>query len=316
MFSFYTKKISLLIFGVFALFFLGAVSASAANLYIQPSTIQATVGVPVSVRVMVSSPAAAVNSYEGTVQFPGDVVSVSNVSKSGSIVGFWVADPSSSISGSSVSFAGVTVDPGYTGSAGTLFSVTIVPTKSGTGTVSLSSASVLANDGLGTNVLQATSPAQIVVSDPVVIPPTPPVVIPPVIAPPVAPVTSVVAPPKPKPVPLVTPPVSTEEAEEEILEEIVEEVSAARLVCVGDTKLRYKWGGKGTWFICDGRGHEVQEGKDLYVTDNSAFLGDGGLSWKDFVGTTVLWPFILALLLNTYLVIRIFYIINRANKKW
>ncbi len=126
------------------------VSVSAANLSVSPASDTFEVGDKMTVKVMVSS-TAPINAISGNVSFPTDLFSIESVSKSGSILNFWVSEPSISRKAGTVLFEGVTLG-GFGGASGTVVSVKLKALKEGTGKVSFKDGKILANDGEGTDV--------------------------------------------------------------------------------------------------------------------------------------------------------------------
>ncbi len=149
-----SKKVICLSFGaaLFLLLATRAAPAEAASLYLAPSSGEHAVGQSFSLTVGVSSPDQAANAVSGTVSFPVDKLEVTAVSKSGSVLGLWVQEPSFSNASGTVNFEGIVLNPGFTGSGGKIISVSFKAKAVGAAAVSLSSGTVLANDGLGTNI--------------------------------------------------------------------------------------------------------------------------------------------------------------------
>ncbi|MBX4195612.1 hypothetical protein KW796_01490 [Candidatus Parcubacteria bacterium] len=133
------------------IFFVAPVLASAATLFISPESDSYAAGKTFSIRVRVSSP-QAINAVSGSLTFPTDKLQVTSVSKTGSILTLWVADPSYSNSDGKVSFEGVVPNPGWSGTGGTVATVSFRVVGSGSAKVSYTAASVLANDGNGTEL--------------------------------------------------------------------------------------------------------------------------------------------------------------------
>ena len=113
-----------------------------------------SVGDSFPVTVYASSPAQAMNALSGTLQISGGV-SVSNVSKSSTIVDFWTTEPR--IIANQVRFEGIVLNPGYQGLGGRLFTISLSARKEGVATLSFSDGSILANDGLGSNIIDSLS---------------------------------------------------------------------------------------------------------------------------------------------------------------
>jgi len=93
------------------------------------------------------------NGAQGTISFPADKLSVTSVSKSGSVVSLWTQEPSFSNSAGTINFEGIVLNPGFTGSAGKMISINFKTKAAGGAVVSFSSGSILANDGKGTSIL-------------------------------------------------------------------------------------------------------------------------------------------------------------------
>ncbi len=138
---------------VFAL--LAAQAASAATAYFAPSSGIREIGATFTVSVNVSSPDQAINAADVVVGFPTDRLQVLSTSKGGSIISFWVEEPSFSNADGTVRLQGVIPNPGWKGSGGRLLSITFRAKSEGSASLRFISGSVLANDGQGTNVLQS-----------------------------------------------------------------------------------------------------------------------------------------------------------------
>lgn len=137
-----------------ALAFLLPATASAASLYVTPSSGSYGIGDTISATIYVESTGQSLNALSGTLSVPSDAFDIVGVSIAGSIVNFWVTEPSNR--GSSVAFEGVVLNPGYSGSAGKIASVTLRAKRAGSAALTYTSASILANDGKGTSILSGT----------------------------------------------------------------------------------------------------------------------------------------------------------------
>lgn len=155
------------------LFVVSGTDALAATLSVAPSAYTVTAGDVVRVRVVVNSGGDAINTSEGVLQFPADVLDVVSVDKSASIFSIWVDEPTFSNQLGTVSFSGGLPSPGFTGVSGTVINVVFHAKRAGTASLSLSGATVRANDGLGTDVLQGASGTTLTVTQPKVVVPTP-----------------------------------------------------------------------------------------------------------------------------------------------
>lgn len=130
--------------------------SSAAALSIIPSTGTYSVGDQISLKVIVSSSDAPLNALSGTLSFPSSLFSVQSISKAGSIINFWVTEPTFSASSGVVQFEGVSLS-GFQGNEGTVITVVLRALKVGSGAVSFLSGQVLANDGQGTDITSTIS---------------------------------------------------------------------------------------------------------------------------------------------------------------
>jgi hypothetical protein len=154
--SFLFFYLSLFGFGFFL-----APKVEAASLVISPATISVEEGQSVTLIVSVASPDQAMNAVSGTISFSKNILEVTSLSKTSSIVSLWVTEPSFSNSGGTASFEGVVLNPGFQGSSGRIFSLSFRAKAAGTATISFSSGSVLANDGQGTNISQSLGTATV-----------------------------------------------------------------------------------------------------------------------------------------------------------
>lgn len=143
------KKIIHLVI-VAGLFLLYSSVAFAADVVISPSTGSYTPGQTFTVSVRVSPGGQSVNAVEASLKFDPAVLSVVNVSKTGSVFSLWTTEPTFSNSAGTISFGGGSPSP-FTAQSN-LVSVTFRAVAAGTGAVSVSNASVLAADGRGTDV--------------------------------------------------------------------------------------------------------------------------------------------------------------------
>lgn len=166
---------SLVLLCVFSLaFFSTSAHAYAASLSLSSATTNVSIGDTVRVRVSVNAGGTAINTAEATLQFPTNILSVTNVDKSSSIFSIWPDEPSYSNQSGTVSFSGGLPSPGYSGSGGVVVMVTFRAKASGSATLSLSGASVRANDGLGTNVLSGAGGMTIQVAEAKIVAPVTP----------------------------------------------------------------------------------------------------------------------------------------------
>ncbi len=153
-------------------------SARAATLNALPSSASVKKGDVVTVRIVVNPEGVAINNSEAILSFSSNILSVTSLSKSGSIFSLWVEDPAFSNEAGTITYNGGVPNPGFSGSSGTVLTATFVAKQAGTASLSFAGAAIRANDGNGTDVLSAARGGRIIVTDvaaaPVVtLPPTP-----------------------------------------------------------------------------------------------------------------------------------------------
>lgn len=146
--------------------------SSAATLVFSPQSGTYEKGAFITVNVLVSSADKTMNAASGVISFNPNLLSVSSISKSGSIVGFWAQEPSFSNTSGRVSFEGVVLPPWYTGSSGKIISIVFKTKAPGTAQLSFTSGSVLAADGVGTDIMLGTGGATFTISDTEYVQPT------------------------------------------------------------------------------------------------------------------------------------------------
>ena len=133
--------------------------AQAAGLYFSPLSGNYTIGQTFSTSIYVSSLNQKINATSGMIVFPKDKLEVVSLSKSGSIISFWVEEPSFSNIDGTIKFEGISLDSGYQGSAGKIISIEFKTKQIGQVNLNITNGSALANDGLGTQVLSNISGA-------------------------------------------------------------------------------------------------------------------------------------------------------------
>lgn len=148
---------------------LAPVFASAATISFTPSAGSYTMGSTFTAKVTLDPGGESVNASDGSISFDPAVLSVTNVSKDGSVFSLWTADPKFSNTDGTIDWSGGT--PSAISSKGTIITITFKPKKVGTATVSIAKASVLAADGKGTDVYKAGDGATYTIGD---APPPPP----------------------------------------------------------------------------------------------------------------------------------------------
>lgn len=154
-------------------------SARAASLYLSPASGAYALNSNIAVGVYVSSADKAMNAVSGALDFPADKLQVVSISKSGSVINLWVAEPSYSNSNGTINFEGVALNPGYTGANGKIITINFRVKGADTGALKFTAGSVLANDGQGTEILTGSSGAQFTLGEGKPVPLPEPEIVPP-----------------------------------------------------------------------------------------------------------------------------------------
>jgi len=139
-----------LFFLFFPYFVLGVGNA---KLFLSPSSGSFNVGKTFNVSIKVDSGGGVgVNAAEAVLKFDPQYLTVSSLSKSGSIFTLWPVEPTFSNTEGKITFGGGS-PTAYTANSGAIVTITFLAKKEGKTEVKFSSGSVLAADGMGTNVL-------------------------------------------------------------------------------------------------------------------------------------------------------------------
>lgn len=156
------KLVQLCVVLVCGWFFMVATPAFAANVLFTPASGSYGAGQTFTVTAQVDPSGDSVNAVEASISFDPSVLSVVNVSKTGSVFSLWTTEPTYSNSAGTISFGGGSPSP--FSSKSNLVTITFRVVAEGTGAVKFNSASVLAADGLGTDVLESMLPASYTLS--------------------------------------------------------------------------------------------------------------------------------------------------------
>lgn len=154
------KRIRKILISLSFIFLVFPFLTKAANLSTSPVSGTLEVGDRVTVRIIVSSD-LSINAVSGTLSFPS-IFLIESISKSNSILNFWVTEPNFSSGAGTVQFEGVSLG-GFSGGTGTVLNVVLKANKEGSGNINFKSGQVLANDGLGTDLTGNLSGSSFVV---------------------------------------------------------------------------------------------------------------------------------------------------------
>lgn len=159
------KKLFLIVFSALIFVFLNYQFSLAANLSLGISKQSYYQGDVFQAIIYVSSPLEAINAVKTTLNFDEDKLEVLSLSKTGSLINFWVSDPVFSNQSGLVSLEGVILNPGFQGDSGRLLTISFRAKKPGEALLDFSSSSILANDGLGTEVFKSATGARIFINE-------------------------------------------------------------------------------------------------------------------------------------------------------
>jgi hypothetical protein len=171
------KNIKIVYSFIFVFLFFGFANfSSAATLSFSPASGTYAEGSYINVSVIVSSPDKVMNGASGIISFPTDLLSVSSISETGSILDVWAQQPTYSNTDGTINFEGVVLPPWYTGNSGKIITITFKAKEDGIANLAFSSGSVLAADGLGTDITSSLGTASYQISEasgetPVTMPP-------------------------------------------------------------------------------------------------------------------------------------------------
>lgn len=156
---------------VFAVFFAGILTASAAEVAMSPATGSFNVGQSFTTIIQVNPQGKSVNAVEAKLTFDATKFAVVSISKTGSVFSLWTTEPTFSNAAGTIDFGGGSPTP-FTARSN-IVSVTFRTLAPGSGKIGVSTASVLAADGLGTNVYTGAGNGTYAVTAGVTPPPPP-----------------------------------------------------------------------------------------------------------------------------------------------
>ncbi len=159
------KKIAVKQFYLFILFiavFFAPSMARASNMIFVPASTHVQKGDLVKINVSLATGSDRINAAEGKLIFSSEILAVSNINFSSSVLNFWPEEPHITSNGV-ISFSGVTPG-GFSGGQNLLFSVVFKGIKEGNAELSITNASALIDDGAGTASNLSISKGTIVVT--------------------------------------------------------------------------------------------------------------------------------------------------------
>ncbi|KKQ78118.1 MAG: hypothetical protein A3A96_00515 [Candidatus Zambryskibacteria bacterium RIFCSPLOWO2_01_FULL_39_39] len=137
---------------LFLVFFVVPNSLQAESVSLSSTKTSYAVGDSILVTASVQTGGQQINTAEGQVNFPPNLMSVSDVRYGNSIISLWVLKPSANNSLGEINFTGG-VPGGFSGNTGNLFTFIVKPKKEGVLTINLKDVHILLNDGSGGELL-------------------------------------------------------------------------------------------------------------------------------------------------------------------
>ena len=131
----------------------------ASSIGFSPSSGTYKVGDTINVKVYVGTD-KSINAIAANVSYPTDLLSLSSISKTGSVLNLWAQEPSFSNDNGVASFEGVILN-GYTGNSGNAVTLIFKAKAVGAASLKFNTASILANDGNGTETLSSKGSANL-----------------------------------------------------------------------------------------------------------------------------------------------------------
>ncbi len=125
----------------------------AAELSLTPGTGTFSAGGDFSLTVSIDPQSDSVNAADGTISFDPSLLSVSSVSRDGSVFSLWTSDPSFSNTAGTLTFSGGT--PSAFSTKGKVVTINFKAKTTGSAKVEFTKGSVLAADGKGTDVYKS-----------------------------------------------------------------------------------------------------------------------------------------------------------------
>lgn len=146
-----------------ALFFIVFLStAEAAIMYVAPLAKSVVIGNEFFLDIKINTDESSINAAQAVLHFSNNILTVTEVDKTGSTFNFWVEEPAISNENGTVSFIGGT-PKGVSGDTLQILRIKFKASGSGSGNIVLSDATITASDGKGTNVLSKLESSKVTV---------------------------------------------------------------------------------------------------------------------------------------------------------
>lgn len=148
----YMRRISIVALLAVLFLFCRTQAASAAAVYIAPSSGTYEIGTEILVTVYASSTDQTINAVQGSISYSPAQLQLTHIATGTSTISLWAQEPVHNSLAGTVRFEGIILNPGYRGNAAQMFQLVFETISEGAGTVTVQSGSLLANDGVGTSI--------------------------------------------------------------------------------------------------------------------------------------------------------------------
>ena len=157
---------------LFSFFLGGQIAHAATTINFSPESGLYMIGDTVRVRVVIASD-ISVNAVSAKIKFSSDHLTLTSISKTGSVVSLWAQEPTFSNANGTAELDGVILN-GYKGNSGTAATLVFKAKSIGLADLSFETGSVYANDGSGTDVASGKSTAELtIIANKNIVPPPP-----------------------------------------------------------------------------------------------------------------------------------------------
>lgn len=140
---------------IFTTFFAGVSFVEAATIKLYSSGANFGINQEFEVDIKIDSEGSSINASQVTIEFPSNILELTEANKSESAFNFWVEEPTISNEDGTVQFVGGTAK-GISGKSLQILKLKFKAIGVGSADISISNAVVTASDGKGTNILSTT----------------------------------------------------------------------------------------------------------------------------------------------------------------
>ncbi len=159
------RKIIIYFIFISSLFLLRPVASFAADLGFSPGSASYKVGDTISIDVVLTNNNQSINAVSGKISFSKDFLSISSISKDGSVIKYWTNEPAFSNGSGTINLEGIIPNPGFSGSRAKIITIRFIAKAKGSPRIFFTNGSVLANDGLATEVLGSFNDANLSITE-------------------------------------------------------------------------------------------------------------------------------------------------------